>query len=139
MANTVKAVFFDIGDTLGRYDPVTGTFKAFAGSAAMLAAARTQLGMRVGVITTLGNMNNAAGKALLHSAGLLQHIDPNGFVSERDNGGIAKPDPRIYRFAAEQVAVPVEQCLYVGENIVEVLGALSAGMQALLKPVPPGV
>jgi FMN phosphatase YigB (HAD superfamily) len=34
--------------------------------------------------------------------------------------------------------VPVGRCLYVGENLVEVIGAIAAGMKAVLKPCPPG-
>jgi hypothetical protein len=36
------------------------------------------------------------------------------------------------------VGVPVKKCLYVGENLIEVIGALAAGLQAVLKPCPPG-
>jgi HAD superfamily hydrolase (TIGR01509 family) len=74
---------------------------------------------------------------MLTQAGLSQFLDPHGFVSDHD-AGVAKPNPEIYRFAAQQAHVEISRCLFVGENLVEVIGALAAGMKALLKPCPPG-
>jgi FMN phosphatase YigB (HAD superfamily) len=133
----VAFVFFDIGGTLGERDQATGRLIPFPSSPIMLTAVRN-IGLRVGVITTLGPMSNNQGKALLQQAGLSGFLDPQGFVSEHDVGEVGKPNPAIYQFAAQQVGVPIEQCLYVGENLVEVIGAMAAGMQAILKPNPPG-
>jgi HAD superfamily hydrolase (TIGR01509 family) len=45
--------------------------------------------------------------------------------------GIRKPDPRIFRQAAEILAVEPRECLYVGDSYEsDVLGAQEAGMQA---------
>ena len=55
------------------------------------------------------------------------------------DAGVAKPGRvAIYQVAAQRVGVPIGRCLYVGENLIEVLGALAAGMKAILKPCPPG-
>jgi len=134
----IDFIFFDIGGTLGELAPATGDLVPFPSSAGLLTAVKAAIGVRVGVITTLGRLSNAEGKALLEHAGLAGFLDPHGFVSEHDAGGTAKPAPAIYRFAAEAVGVPVGRCLFVGENLVEVLGAKAAGMQAVLKPCPPG-
>jgi len=134
----IEFVFFDIGGTLGERDLATGKLIPFASSANLLAAVRDVIGVRIGVITTLGTLSNARGRALLDQAGLAGFLDPQGFVSEHDANEIAKPNPEIYRTAAQQVRVPIEQCLYVGENLMEVMGAITAGMQAVLKPCPPG-
>lgn len=134
----VGFVFFDIGGTLGDRDPATGNLIPFPTSAKLLAAVRDAIGLRIGVITTLGPLSNAQGHALLEQAGLAGFLDPQGFVSEHDVREVAKPHPAIYEFAAQQVGVPIANCLYVGENLIEVMGALAAGMQALLKPCPPG-
>lgn len=32
----------------------------------------------------------------------------------------------------------VGRCLFVGENLIEVIGAIAAGMKAILGPCPPG-
>lgn len=47
--------------------------------------------------------------------------------------GIMKPDPRIYRLALEQIDVPPEECLYVGDGAGrELTGASALGMRAIL-------
>jgi FMN phosphatase YigB (HAD superfamily) len=134
----LEFVFFDIGGTLGERDPATGKLIPFSSSSKLLKTMRDVLGLRVGVITTLGPLSNAQGRALLEQAGLATFLDPQGFFSEHDNNEVAKPDPAIYRAAAERVQVAIGRCLYVGENLIEVIGALTAGMSALLKPCPPG-
>jgi FMN phosphatase YigB (HAD superfamily) len=134
----IDVVFFDIGGTLGERHPTTGLFKSFPSSAGLLKAMREVVGLRIGAITTLGpGLTNTEGLALLQGAGLAQFLDPQGFVSDHD-AGVAKPHVAIYQVAAQRVGVPIGRCLYVGENLSEVLGALVAGMKAVLKPSPPG-
>jgi putative hydrolase of the HAD superfamily len=51
--------------------------------------------------------------------------------------GLAKPDPRIYRLAAEELGVAPEECLFVGDGANdELAGAERAGMRAaaILRP-----
>jgi FMN phosphatase YigB (HAD superfamily) len=99
---------------------------------------REVVGLRIGIITTLGpGLTNADGFVLLQGAGLAPFLDPQGFVSDHD-AVVAKPHVAIYQVAAQCVGVPIGRCLYVGENLIEVLGALVAGMKAVLKPCPPG-
>lgn len=136
MSAEIDFVFFDIGGTLGERD-AAGRFTAFPSSAGLMRAMREQLGARVGVITTLGTLTNDDALALLRGAGLAGFLAPGALISEHD-AGAAKPAPAIYRFAAQRVGVPVGRCLYVGENLVEVIGAIAAGMKAVLKPCPPG-
>jgi len=140
MANerAIEFVFFDIGGTLGERAQTGNALEPFPSSAKLLKALHDVVGLRIGVITTLGpDLSNTDGLALLHGAGLDQFIDPHGFISDHD-AGVAKPNAQIYRLAAQRVGVPIGQCLYVGESLIEVIGALSAGMQAILKPCPPG-
>jgi FMN phosphatase YigB (HAD superfamily) len=135
---SLKAVFVDIGGTLGERDPGTGRLVAYPSSAGMLRSLRDVLGLRIGVISTLGPLSNAQGLELLEQVDLAQYIDPHGLVSEHDTDGIAKPDPKIYLHAADRFGVRPEDCLFLGENLMEVVGALTAGMKAVLKPCPPG-
>jgi FMN phosphatase YigB (HAD superfamily) len=138
MLNQIDFVFFDIGGTLGERNPTDGNFVAFPSSIGLLKAMRNDLGLRVGIITTLGpQLTNADGLALLKTAGLNQFLDPGGFISDHD-AGVSKPNPQIFRFAAQKVALPIDRCLFVGENLTEVIGAMTAGMKATLKPCPPG-
>jgi putative hydrolase of the HAD superfamily len=47
--------------------------------------------------------------------------------------GAQKPDPRIYRLAAEGLGVPPQDCTYVGDGFShELTGASNAGMHAIL-------
>ena len=132
----IDFVFFDIGGTLGDRN-ATGKFTAFPSSVGLLQSLR-QMGLRVGIITTLGpQLSNTEALAMLKQAGLSQFLDPQGFVSDHD-AGTAKPDPEIYRFAAQKAGVAINRCLFVGENFIEVLGAVVAGMKGTLKPCPPG-
>jgi HAD superfamily hydrolase (TIGR01509 family) len=134
---TLGAVFFDIGGTLGERDAATGQLSPYPSSADLLRSMREQLGLRVGIITTLGSLSREQGIALLQGSGLYGLLDPQAFVCEHD-AGVAKPDPAIYNYAAQRVQLPLQRCLYVGENLLEVIAAMAAGMQALLKPTPPG-
>ncbi len=137
-ATRVEFVFCDIGGTLGERDPHSGNLVPFPSSAPLLTAIRDVIGVPIGIITTLGTLSNDQGLALLAQAGLAGFLHPHGFVSEHNAQGAAKPSRLIYETAARQVGVPIDRCLYLGENLVEVLGAMAAGMQALLKPCPPG-
>jgi len=46
--------------------------------------------------------------------------------------GLAKPDPRLYNLALEQIGVKAEQAILVDDFIENVEGARSVGMQAIL-------
>ena len=129
----IDVVFFDIGGTLGLAGEHGLT--PFPGSVDLLRDLRDVVGLRIGVITTLGTqLTNADALGMLEQAGLAAFLDPQGFVSDHDTGGIAKPRRAIYEFAARQVGVAIDRCLFIGENLAEVVGALAAGMHALLKP-----
>lgn len=137
MTREIDFVFFDIGGTLGERNSATGNFVAFPSSAPLLKSMQ-QIGLRVGIITTLGSeITNADALSMLKNAGLSQFLDPAGFVSDHD-ANVAKPNPEIYRLAAQKVGVPLTRCLFIGENLIEVIGAMVAGMKAILKPCPPG-
>jgi putative hydrolase of the HAD superfamily len=45
--------------------------------------------------------------------------------------GFAKPDPRVYAYAAERVGVPPERCLFVDDSAGNVEAARAAGMRAV--------
>jgi FMN phosphatase YigB (HAD superfamily) len=137
LASRIRFVFFDIGGTLGDRDS-SGKLVPFASTKRLLTDVQTVFGVPIGVITTLGPLSNIEGLDLLDKAGLKAFLHPQGFVSEHDVQEKGKPHAEIYQFAASRVGVPIDQCLFVGENLTEVMGALAAGMQAILKPCPPG-
>lgn len=56
-------------------------------------------------------------------------------VNSSDIGSV-KPDPAIYRAAADAVGVPVGDCLFVDDRVENVLGALAVGMPAVRFTTP---
>jgi FMN phosphatase YigB (HAD superfamily) len=102
----------------------------------LLAGIRRQ-GLRVGIITNLGDIDDATGWGYLVASGLSEYVDRTLFIS--DNAArVPKPDPAIFHFAAEKAAVPPERALFIGENLLELIGAAAAGMHTLWKPTSPG-
>jgi putative hydrolase of the HAD superfamily len=137
-APSLKAVFFDIGNTLGTVSGTPLKLTPFADTIPLLTTLADQFGVEIGVLTSLGPLTEAQGKALLHQAGLDVFLNPAGFVSEHTNGGpgVAKPDPAIFRFAATQLGVLPAECLFVGEDLAEVIGAMAAGFRAVQRLRP---
>lgn len=45
--------------------------------------------------------------------------------------GIIKPDPEIYRYAAEQLGVQTDECVFIDDNATYCAGAESLGMQSV--------
>ncbi len=138
MARAIEVVFFDLKDTLGEvYRP--GQLTIYRPSTEqLLAAMRGPVGARIGVLSNLPRtLTSAQGHKMVEDAGLGGAFDPELIVFNHD--ALAdKPSPEIFQFAARKAGVPIERCMYVSENFVEVIGAQVAGMQAQLKPCPPG-
>jgi len=58
----------------------------------------------------------------------LGDLGDSGFYS--GELGVAKPDPRIFRAAAEALGLPTDRITYVGDRWdVDVLGSAAAGMR----------
>ncbi|GAA1121933.1 HAD-IA family hydrolase [Kitasatospora arboriphila] len=142
------AVFFDLRDTLGDVDRPGHLALYRPSTEILLHAVRDPVGLRVGVITNLpAEVSAEQGHRMIAEAvvtendGSVVHLadvlDPHGIVINHE-AKLNKPDPAIFRFAADQMGVPIERCLFVGENLVEVLAAQAAGMRGVLKPSPPG-
>ncbi|MGW1280377.1 HAD-IA family hydrolase [Streptomyces tsukubensis] len=142
------AVFFDLRDTLGDVDRPGHLALYRPSTEKLLDAMRELVGLRVGVITNLpADVSSEQGHRMIAEAvvsesnGSTVHLadilDPQGIVINHE-ARLDKPDPAIYHYAADQMHVPIERCLFVGENLIEVLAAQAAGMHGLLKPSPPG-
>jgi FMN phosphatase YigB (HAD superfamily) len=129
----IEVVFFDIGGTLGSVSPDL-VLQRFESTQPLLTACRTTLGLRLGILSnTPAGVNRTRVEKILDTAGLLGLFDKTLIVTSTD-AHAKKPDVAIYRFAATKAAVPPERCLYIGEDVQEVDGAIAAGMAALLKP-----
>lgn len=134
----VEFVFFDVRDTLGYVDRRGHLVPFRPSTERLLNEVKKTIGLRVGVITNLPNdVSSDQGRKMLEDAGILPYLDPKGLVINHD-ARLEKPRAQVYEYAAKQVGVAVDRCLFVGENFSEVIGALSAGMHGLLKPFPPG-
>lgn len=77
-------------------------------------------------------ISNSDGRveAQLRMAGLTDYLE---FVIDSALVGVSKPDPRIFRLAADRLGLPPEKCLYVGDIYhYDVLGPRAVGMAAVL-------
>jgi len=145
MEMAIKAVFFDARDTLGEVDQ-PGHLVAYRPSTEKLLSSMKALGLRLACITNLPDTLTAEqGKQMITGAVLDEQplLTIGDFIAAADiitnhEAGSNKPDERIYLYAARKLGLAPEQCLFVGENLIEVLGARAAGFQAELKPCPPG-
>lgn len=135
-----RVIFFDIRNTLGVVDRPGHLVKFRPTTDYLLKMVRDKIGVPIGVITNVPQGIDA--RRMLEDAGLLEYLDPNGIISTLDpdvlevNG--QKPGGAIYHAAAKRMGVPIEDCIYVGENLVEQLGAWAAGMAMGNKNFPPG-
>lgn len=136
--NRISVVFFDVKDTLGTVDR-PGHLVLYKPTSEHLIQQLTQVvGLRAGIIMNLpGDLSAQDGRKMLEEAGVLAHLDPDGVVINHEVG-LDKPRSEIYATAANQMGVDVDECIFVGENLIEVIGAQTAGMRAVLKPFPPG-
>lgn len=65
----------------------------------------------------------------MKNSGLMPYID---MLVVSGDLGIHKPDPEIYKIAAEKIGLKPEECVYVGDHPVnDIQGALGAGMKAI--------
>ena len=99
---------------------------AIAGWQAALEAARAH--GPIGVITNFSDGEMQRDK--IASAGLTGQFD-GVFIS--GEVGIAKPEPGIFEHACREFAVPMSDCVHIGNSVIsDVDGALAAGMTAVL-------
>ncbi len=79
-------------------------------------------GFRLGVLSNHTTAVRTAIEQLVGQYILSEHIT----ISEEV--GFHKPDPQIYQIAAQKIATPAEQCLYVGDNLrIDAFGAVEQG------------
>ncbi|WP_156455619.1 HAD-IA family hydrolase [Sphingomonas sp. CCH5-D11] len=134
----ISAILFDVKDTLGYVDRPGHLVIYKPSTMDLLRTCKEILRFRIGIITNLpADVLALAGRKMIEEAGIAEFVDPDGLVINHDVG-VDKPDPRIFAYAAEKMGLRPDECLFVGENFAEVLGAQAAGMQAQLKPCPPG-
>jgi 2-haloacid dehalogenase len=81
-------------------------------------------GLIVGCLT-VGSPDNT--RRFLDNAGLAEFVD---YVITAREAGVWKPHPKIYRFAAEQMHIPIERMALVAVHAWDCHGAKRAGALA---------
>lgn len=93
------------------------------GMARLIGAARAQ-GLRVGILSN--ELELFYGRAFLSRMAVLRDLDA---VIDATHTGILKPDVRAYALAADALALPAEQILFVDDQFRNIAGAVQAGLQ----------
>jgi len=150
VSNKIKVVFFGVTNTLGACDN-DGHLNPYLPSTEQLLKACIKLGVKLGVITNLSKgLSDDQIKDMIQNAEM--SVDPKtgkpntiGMYVPRENvftnvaAKAEKPAPEIYQYAANALGVSPSECLYLGANLIEVVGARNAGMQAERKECPPAM
>lgn len=124
-----RAVFFDIGDTLGSVRIVGDGIEidAYPGVVPALRALHDG-GVRLGILSNRGSIPAATVRAALDRIGALESLDPDLIVFGR------KDSAAIFGQAAELVTAP-RTVVFVGENAAERAFARSAGLGSCTSPL----
>lgn len=127
---TIKVVFFDLGETL-----VTGNRQWVQGAKNALAGLRAA-GVRLGVISNTGNSTRPQ---LLKRFPTDFSFDmfESALVILSSEVGVEKPSPAIFELALTRAALPPEQCLFCTEDLLHTLVAQGVGMRAARTQTPP--
>jgi len=134
----MRAVFFDLGDTLGT--PVLSAppvhligFTVFDFAVPVLQKL-SDAGLRLGVISNTGQDDGTAVDVVLEHARIRDFFEPVLRIYSRDVG-LRKDSPEIFLLAAARAGLAPGECLFVGENPAERQFAEAAGMAAAADPL----
>jgi hypothetical protein len=147
MHTFIKAVLLDSRGTLGEEEQ-PGRLVPYRPSTHKLLEGLKSLGLRIGVLTNVADdaspddvkrgiadavLDERDGKAVR----IGDYIALDDIFTNKDLPA-AKPAPEAFVAAACRMGVAPNSCLFMGENLLENVGALLAGMHYQLKPSPPG-
>lgn len=126
MTESMKVVFFDLGDTL--VIARDGRREWMPGAKAVLGRLRDKK-TRVGI---LSNTNGYNRKRLLDilPEDFSYEMFEEGLIVLSFDVGVEKPEPGIYGEAIKQAGVPAGETIYVGEKPEETSAAEAAGMRS---------
>src|SRR5215212_8180428 len=120
--NPVEVVFFDARDTLGEVDR-PGHLVPYRPSTEKLLNSMKEVGLTIGVITNLPKDITAdQGRSMIVDAVLNENggerivkigdfIDADHVFTNHELG-VDKPNPEIFRKAAEQMGVSADRCMF---------------------------
>lgn len=127
---SVRAVFFDLGDTL-----VTKPRQWIPGAQGALSSLRFKK-LRLGVISNTGESSRDALLGELPVDFSFVLFDPK-LILLSSEVGIKKPNVKIFELAVERSELPSSQCLFCTENLLDSLVAQRAGMRVARVQKPP--
>ncbi len=139
--NGIRAsvVFFDIGDTLGtpRISPPPYRLERldiYPYIPNVLQQLKNN-GLKIGIISNTGNETADHMKRVLEEARIYSFFEPSLLIYS-SVVGIRKPDPEIFRLAAETAGYGTEpeNCIFVGEDSKERKAAYDLGWQVVPHP-----
>jgi hemerythrin-like domain-containing protein/beta-phosphoglucomutase-like phosphatase (HAD superfamily) len=133
----IKIAFLDIRDTLGYVDRPGHLVLFKPTTLQLLKSLKDEIGLRIGIITNLPeNVSHEEGVKMLDEAKLLDYVDREDIISNH-LAKEAKPKAAIFEYACAKLGVDVSEALFIGENLLEIIGANAAGLHSVLKPFPP--
>ena len=84
---------------------------------------------RLGLISDTGLSPGRALRLVLERLGLLQHFT---YLYFSDEGGMSKPDPRVFALVLDRIGARAREAAHVGDILrTDVVGAQRAGMRAV--------
>src|SRR6476646_2109656 len=135
MSKPIKAIFFDIGETLGHVDLPTKTLEIFPPMRDLLQALTIIFHAPMGVITDIpDDWTTDDVRTLLDQAGVGAFFDHRGIITSRDAAHGKGDGPEIFQFAASKLQVETAACFFTDDNPQNVKNACAAGMSAIQRP-----
>ncbi|MGW7607934.1 HAD-IA family hydrolase [Streptomyces sp. NPDC054766] len=120
----------DLADTCGSHERARAAVTAWSGRAPIVDLELVALLTRVREVARVALVSNGTTRLeqdlVRHGLDGVAHT-----VVNTARIGVVKPDPRVYRIAAERVGVTAERCLFVDDIAVNVTAAREAGMTGL--------
>ena len=130
-AESVKVVFFDIGDTL-----TVASRNWIPGAQSVLSTLHDK-GLRLGLISNTDKLTRAE----LLDEYLPSDFDMTLFESKlvllSSEVGIEKPNLKIFQLAIDRAGEPPSQCLFCTEDLADSLAAQQVGMRVARLQKPP--
>jgi FMN phosphatase YigB (HAD superfamily) len=129
-AKMIKAIFFDLGETL-----VTKDKQWIPGARATLSDLH-QKGIRLGIISNTGNLLRPKILEMLPADFDIQMFEQM-LVIFSSEAGVEKPDPQIFSLALSKAGIEATNCLFCTEDLVHTLVAQQLGfITARILPTP---
>lgn len=135
MANGIRIIFFDIGETLGSVAvKANGELDAIEPYPYISPILESLIGFKLGIISNTGDRPRTEIVQALDNAGLIDYFDQNLLIFSNEFGK-TKNSPEIFLHAANEAASEPANCLYVGEDSWERKQAALAGLAVCPHPI----